>query len=59
MLAAIIAIVTGLSMFYYNSPTFGSYKDYISLFLWGAGVDQGKNFLQAMQTYSAPGAKSP
>lgn len=59
LLAAVIAIVTGLSMFYFKGPTFGSFQDYVSLFLWGAGVDQGKNFLQAIQAYSVPPAKSP
>ncbi len=51
-MAALIAVVTGLSTFYFKGPTFGSFQDYLSLFLWGAGVDQGKNFLQVLQTYS-------
>jgi hypothetical protein len=51
-LAAMIAVVTGLSTFYFKGPTFGSFQDYLTLFLWGAGVDQGKNFLQVLQTYS-------
>jgi hypothetical protein len=52
IMAALIAVVTGLSTFYFKGPTFGSFQDYLSLFLWGAGVDQGKNFLQVLQTYS-------
>jgi hypothetical protein len=52
-LAAIVAIVTGLSTFYFKGSTFGSFQDYISLFLWGIGVEQGKNFLQTLQAYSA------
>jgi hypothetical protein len=51
-MAALIAVVTGLSTFYFKGPTFGSFQDYLTLFLWGAGVDQGKNFLQVLQTYS-------
>jgi hypothetical protein len=58
VLSAVVAVVTGLSMFYYKGPTFGSFQDYLTLFLWGAGVDQGKNFLQAMQTYSTPTSKT-
>jgi hypothetical protein len=53
VLAAGVAIVTGLSMFYLKSPTFGSFQDYLALFLWGAGVDQGKNFVQTLQAYSS------
>jgi hypothetical protein len=56
-LSAIVAVVTGLSMFYYKGPSFGTFQDYLTLFLWGAGVDQGKNFLQAMQTYSVSTVK--
>lgn len=57
-LSAAVAIVTGLSMFYFKGSTFGSFQDYLTLFLWGAGVDQGKNFLQALQGYSAPPVKA-
>lgn len=58
VLAAMVAIVTGLSTFYFKGPTFGTFQDYLTLFLWGAGVDQGKNFLQAMQSYSAQPVKA-
>lgn len=51
-LAAIIAVATGFLMFYSKNPDFGSLQDYLALFLWGVGVDQGKNFLQALQTYA-------
>jgi hypothetical protein len=57
-LAAIVAVVTGLSMFYFKVSTFGSFQDYLTLFLWGAGVDSGKNFLQALQSYSATPPKA-
>jgi len=38
---------------YALTPTFGSLKDYIALFTWGAGIDQGKNFIQSLAAYSA------
>jgi len=59
LLASIVAIVTGLSTFYFKGGSFGSFQDYLTLFLWGAGVDQGKNFLQAMQNYSPSPVKNP
>jgi hypothetical protein len=55
-IAAIVAIATGLSMFYYKGTSWGTYQDYLTLFLWGVGVDQGKNFLQALQAYSGQSA---
>lgn len=56
-LSVVVALVTGLSILYVGNATFGTLKDYISVFLWGAGVDQTKNFLQTLQGYSgAPGA---
>jgi len=59
VIAAAVAIATGLSTLYLKGPTFGSYQDYLTLFLWGIGVDQGKNFLQALQTYSGSGTTPP
>jgi len=53
LIAVIVAIATGLFMFYYKNPSWGTHQDYLTLFLWGIGVDQGKNFLQALQAYSA------
>jgi hypothetical protein len=58
ILAAIVAIVTGLSTFYFKNPVFGSLQDYLSLFLWGTAVDQTKNALQILQSYSASPTKS-
>ncbi|HYM60491.1 MAG TPA: hypothetical protein VEZ11_06320 [Thermoanaerobaculia bacterium] len=52
LIAAGAAIVTGLSTFYFKSQFFGSYQDYISLFIWGVGIDQTKNFVQNMQAFS-------
>jgi hypothetical protein len=53
VIAALVAIATGLTMFYFKGTYWGTIQDYLTLFLWGIGVDQGKNFLQALQTYSA------
>jgi hypothetical protein len=50
ILAGLFAMITGLLTFYYKNPTFGSFQDYLMLFLWGVGVDQTKNFLQVMQS---------
>jgi hypothetical protein len=54
-IASGIALVTGLMNFYYKNNTFGSAQDYISLFLWGVGIDQTKNFLQTLQQFSSSG----
>ena len=59
VVAAVVAVVTGLSTFYFNNPAFGSLQDYLSLFLWGAAVDQTKNALQILQSYSASPTKAP
>ncbi|HWF09931.1 MAG TPA: hypothetical protein VG297_15795 [Bryobacteraceae bacterium] len=60
--AAVVALVTGLSTIYFKNATFGSMQDYILLFLWGVGADQGKNLTQALQAYTpsspAPGPAS-
>ncbi|HEY4361608.1 MAG TPA: hypothetical protein VGN17_11585 [Bryobacteraceae bacterium] len=58
-IAAAVAIATGLATYYFKNQTFGSYQDYLTLALWGAGMDQGKNFLQALQSVSAQPANSP
>jgi len=47
-----LGVVTGMATLYYASETFGSAKDYLTLVLWGAGVDQTKTFLQVLQTYT-------
>jgi hypothetical protein len=56
--SALFALVTGLATYYYKIATFGSPQDYLSLFLWGAGVDQTKNFLQSLQAYASGKDKS-
>ncbi len=55
--AAGAAILTGFMTFYLKNSGFGSLSDYLSLFAWGAGVDQGKNFIQNLQTNSQTNAK--
>lgn len=50
--ATIVAIVMGLVTYYLDNPTFGTTKDYLSLFLIAAGIDQGKNFLTRLNAYS-------
>ena len=56
LVSVITALATGLSMFYFKGTSWGTYQDYLTLLLWGMGVDQGKNFLQALQANSAPSA---
>jgi len=45
-----IALASGLVLYYVPKPTFGSLQDYLALFTWGIGVDQGKNLVQTFQT---------
>jgi hypothetical protein len=52
-LAMIIAIGTGLATQYFANPTFGAWRDYLNLALWGIGVDQAKNAWQVFQNYSS------
>ncbi len=54
LIAALTALATGLTMFYFKGTSWGTYQDYLTMLLWGMGVDQGKNFLQALQANSAP-----
>jgi hypothetical protein len=50
--AGIIAMVSGLAMFYFKGTSWGTPQDYLALILWGIGVDQGKNFFQALHAFS-------
>jgi hypothetical protein len=34
-----ITVITGLSVLYFANQTFGSWADYVGLFVWGLGVD--------------------
>jgi hypothetical protein len=49
-IAGVIAMVSGLSLLYAKNATFGSLSDYLGLFLWGVGVDQGKNLVQSLKS---------
>jgi hypothetical protein len=48
--SAVIALASGLVLYYLPNPTFGSLQDYLALFTWGVGVDQGKNLVQTFQS---------
>jgi hypothetical protein len=54
-IATLFALITGLATYYFGKPAFGSITDYVSLFVWGAGVDQTKNFLQQLGKTSGTG----
>jgi len=43
-LAALVALATGLSTLYFKGTSWGSFQDYVTMFLWGVGVDQGLAF---------------
>ena len=46
-IATAIAIASGISIYYLPAAGWGSFKDYMTLFLWGAVGDAGRNFVQA------------
>jgi hypothetical protein len=48
--AGLVAAITGLSTFYFASPTFGSPKDYVALALWALAFDQAKNGIVQLST---------
>ncbi|MCP4259747.1 MAG: hypothetical protein GY774_19880 [Planctomycetes bacterium] len=45
-IATLFALISGLQIHYIGKSSFGSMGDYVTLFIWGAGVDQAKNFIQ-------------
>lgn len=49
--ALLVSVISGIGL-YALAPTFGSLKDYLALFTWAAGFDQGKNFLQSLAAYN-------
>ncbi|MFI5399055.1 MAG: hypothetical protein ACHQ9S_26285 [Candidatus Binatia bacterium] len=59
VIAAFVAIISGMITYYFKAGSFGSPQDYLSLILWGVGADQTKNALQILQTYSAWPTKQP
>jgi hypothetical protein len=48
VVAVVVAVATGLATVYYGNPVFGSFQDYLLLFLWGVGADQTKNAVQIL-----------
>ena len=52
------ALVSGLWLFYVKQPTFGSVHDYMGLMAWGVGIDQGKNLVQLISSWSAASPKT-
>lgn len=48
-----LALVSGLAARFFNVPTFGTAEDYLTLFLWGVGVDQAKNAWQLLSSTSS------
>ena len=58
-LAATASIASGVTL-YALKPTFlGSLQDYLTLFTWGASLDQGKNFLQSLGAYAGTTSQPP
>jgi hypothetical protein len=57
--AALVAVLTGLSTQYFGNTTFGSPKDYLTLFLTGAAVDWVKNAVQPTASSTPPPSMLP
>jgi hypothetical protein len=58
IIALAVSVFSGVKL-YALGVTFGSLSDYTALFTWGAGVDQGKNFLQSLAVYSSDTPTQP
>jgi hypothetical protein len=56
VLASALAVVTGLTTFYFKGSAFGSVQDYLALFAWGTSIDQARNIFQSAQAPSNPSA---
>ncbi len=57
VIAVVVGTFSGLLLQYLNNETFGSARDCIALFLWGAGADQAsKSFADVMGRF-APASK--
>ncbi|MHB8268497.1 hypothetical protein [Bradyrhizobium sp.] len=54
-LAAAASVASGLTLYALKPVFVGSLQDYLTLFVWGASIDQGKNFLQSLGAYAASG----
>ena len=53
LVSTAIALASGLVLYYDSNASFGSMQDYLALFTWGVGVDQGKNLAQTFQSLSS------
>ena len=59
-LAALVALATGLSTLYFKGTSWGSFQDYVTMFLGGVGVDQGLAFTRLDAAFSCtPLARLP
>jgi hypothetical protein len=56
-LAAAASVASGLTLYALKPVFVGSMQDYLTLFVWGASIDQGKNFLQSLGAYAATTGK--
>src|SRR5260370_27479200 len=52
-LATAASVASGLTLYALKPVFVGSMQDYLTLFVWGASIDQGKNFLQSLGAYAA------
>jgi len=59
IITMLFALISGLQFHYFGKPGFGSIVDYVTLLVWGAGIDQGKNLIQLLaQSSNAQGSSS-
>ena len=56
-LATAASVASGLTLYALKPVFVGSLQDYLTLFVWGASIDQGKNFLQSLGAYAATSGK--
>jgi hypothetical protein len=56
-LAAAASIASGVALYAFKPEFVGSLQDYLTLFTWGASLDQGKNFLQSLGAYAGTTSK--
>ena len=54
-LATAASVASGLTLYALKPVFIGSMQDYLTLFVWGASIDQGKNFLQSLGAYATSG----
>jgi hypothetical protein len=55
-IATAFAVITAMSTQY--GPAFGSYKEYLGLFIWAAGAGGGGNLFKQLGTTSTPGGSA-